>query len=133
MGEVRQRDSSISALEKTRAEKKEQLKALEAELEKERLDQMKEALMHKIETERIKKQTGHAEERLKALENDMHDKAAIHEYANLIKGVAPKTGVDKQYVQKLQAQLQKAIKKMENTTLSMKELEEESQQQVDAL
>jgi DNA repair exonuclease SbcCD ATPase subunit len=130
---VRQRDASISALEKARLEKKVELTELERLLEDERLQQMKEALTHKIESERIKRQTTHAEERLQALEHDMQDKAAIHEYANLIKGVAPKGGVDSQYVVKLQAQLQKAVKKMESTTTHMKELEDNSTEVVDTL
>jgi chromosome segregation ATPase len=130
---VRQRDASISALEKARQEKQQQLAALEGDLEKERLVQMKEALVHKIDVERIKRQTNNAEERLKTLETDMQDKAAIHEYANLIKGVAPKGGVDAQYVVKLQAQLQKAVRKMEVTTEQMKELETKSDEMVDSL
>lgn len=130
---VRQRDGAISALEKARAEKQQQLAALEAELEKERLVQMKEALMHKIDSERIKRQTNNAEERLKCLETDMQDKAAIHEYANLIKGVAPKAGVDAQYVTKLQSQLQKAVAKMEATTEQMNALEANSHEVVDGL
>ena len=131
--QVRERDASISALEKARQEKKEELAALQAELEQERLHQMKEALTHKIESERIKRQTAHTEERLRCLEADMGDKAAIHEYANLIKGVAPKDGVDSQYVIKLQSQLQKAVQKMERTNEQMKELEESSRQTVDSL
>ena len=131
--DVRQRDSAISALEKARLEKQQQLKALESELEKERLIQMKEALLHKIDTERIKRQTANAEERLKCLETDMQDRAAIHEYANLIKGVAPKAGVDSQYVMKLQSQLQKAVQKMEATTEQMNELENSSANVVDSL
>lgn len=131
--QVRQRDSSISALEKARQEKQQELEQLEKELEDERLQQMKEALIHKIESERIKRQTQHAEERLKALEHDMQDKAAIHEYANLIKSVAPKTGADSQYVVKLQNQLQKAVKKMETTMEHMKELDEAGKEQVEAL
>uniref|UniRef100_A0A7S3L530 Uncharacterized protein n=1 Tax=Amphora coffeiformis TaxID=265554 RepID=A0A7S3L530_9STRA len=131
--QVRQRDSSISALEKARQEKQQELAQLEKELEDERLQQMKEALTHKIESERIKRQTQHAEERLKALEHDMQDKAAIHEYANLIKSVAPKTGADSQYVTKLQNQLQKAVKKMETTMEHMKEIEEAGKEQVEGL
>jgi len=131
--QVRQRDSSISALEKARQEKQQELAQLEKELEEERLQQMKEALTHKIESERIKRQTQHAEERLKALEHDMQDKAAIHEYANLIKSVAPKSGADSQYVTKLQNQLQKAVKKMETTMEHMKEIEEAGKEQVEAL
>ena len=131
--DVRQRDSAVSALEKARLEKQQQLQALEAELEKERLIQMKEALLHKIDTERIKRQTANAEERLKCLEADMQDRAAIHEYANLIKGVAPKAGVDSQYVMKLQSQLQKAVQKMEATTEQMNELENSSANVVDSL
>jgi chromosome segregation ATPase len=130
---VRQRDGAISALEKARVEKQQQLSALEQELEKERLTQMKEALMHKIDSERIKRQTANAEERLKCLETDMQDKAAIHEYANLIKGVAPKSGVDSQYVLKLQSQLQKAVAKMEGTTEQMNALEATSRDVVDSL
>jgi DNA repair exonuclease SbcCD ATPase subunit len=130
---VRQRDGAISALEKARHEKQEQLVSLEGELEKERLTQMKEALLHKIECERIKRQTANAEERLKCLETDMQDKAAIHEYANLIKGVAPKSGVDSQYIHKLQAQLQKAVEKMETTTAQMNALEVHSREVVDTL
>jgi chromosome segregation ATPase len=131
--QVRQRDAAISALEKARQEKQAELTQLEGELELERLTQMKEALLHKIESERIKRQTAHAEDRLKALEQDMQDKAAIVEYANLIKGVAPKGGVDANYVQKLQSQLQKAVKKMESTNAEMRELESSSQQVVDSL
>lgn len=130
---VRQRDAAVSALEKARQEKQVQLAQLEGELEKERLLQMKEALIHKIDTERIKIQTLNAEERLKSLEADMQDKAAIHEYANLIKGVAPKAGVDSQYVMKLQLQLQKAVKKMEATTEQMKEIEDSTREVIDAL
>jgi chromosome segregation ATPase len=130
---VRQRDGAISTLERVRLEKQQQLAAMEAELEKERLTQMKEALLHKIESERIKRQTASAEERLKCLESDMQDKAAIHEYANLIKGVAPKAGVDSQYVMKLQSQLQKAVAKMEATTEQMNQLEENSREVVDSL
>ena len=131
--DVRQRDAAVSALEKARLEKQQQLQALESELEKERLIQMKEALLHKIDTERIKRQTANAEERLKCLEVDMQDRAAIHEYANLIKGVAPKAGVDSQYVMKLQSQLQKAVQKMETTTEQMNELENSSANVVDSL
>lgn len=131
--DVRQRDAAVSALEKARLEKQQQLQALESELEKERLIQMKEALLHKIDTERIKRQTANAEERLKCLEADMQDRAAIHEYANLIKGVAPKAGVDSQYVMKLQSQLQKAVQKMETTTEQMNELENSSANVVDSL
>lgn len=130
---VRQRDGVISALEKARHEKQQQLATLEGDLEKERLTQMKEALLHKIECERIKRQTAYAEERLKCLETDMQDKAAIHEYANLIKGVAPKAGVDSQYIMKLQSQLQKAVAKMEATTEQMNALEDNSREVVDAL
>ena len=72
--QVRQRDASIIALEKARQEKQSELTKLEGELEQERLTQMKEALTHKIECERIKRQTAHAEERLRALEADMQDK-----------------------------------------------------------
>lgn len=131
--EVRERDASVSALEKARAEKKQEIADIETELEKEKLQQMKEALTHRIESERIKRQTQHTEDRLKALEHDMQDKAAIHEYANLIKGVAPKTGADSQYVVKLQAQLQKAVKKMEATNDQMKELENSSREIVEGL
>lgn len=131
--EVRDRDTQISVLERARQEKKDQLNALESELEKERLTQMSEALIHKIESERIKRMTAHAEDRLQALEHDMQDKAAIHEYANLIKGVAPKGGVDSQYVMKLQAQLQKAVKKMETTMSQMKELEHNARENVEQL
>lgn len=132
-GEVQKRDASISALEKARVEKQNELRSLEDELEKERLTQMTEALVHKIESERIKRQTAHAQDRLTALEQDMQDKAAIVEYANLIKGVAPKTGADDQYVMKLQSQLQKAVKKMESTTEQMRDLEKSSQETVDGL
>ena len=132
-GEVRKRDATITALDKARQEKQQQLNALEKELEKERLTQMTEALVHKIESERIKRQTAHAEDRLSALEQDMQDKAAINEYANLIKGVAPKEGVDSQYVLKLQQQLQKAVKKMEMTTAQMNELEQSNRDTVDSL
>lgn len=120
-------------LDRARQEKQQQLTALEKELEKERLAQMTEALVHKIESERIKRMTEHAEDRLQALEQDMQDKAAIQEYANLIKGVAPKDGADSQYAAKLQAQLQKAVKKMEATMQQMKELEQHSAETVDGL
>lgn len=132
-GEVRHRDARVSAIEKARAEKQQELDNLAQELEQERLIQMKEALLHKIESERIKRQTAHAADRLKALEADRADTAAIHEYANLIKGVAPKGGVDSQYVVKLQNQLQKAIGKMSATNEQMAELEENSRQVVDSL
>ncbi|GKZ00028.1 hypothetical protein MPSEU_000956200 [Mayamaea pseudoterrestris] len=131
--QVQDRDAMISTIEKARLEKSNELKEIENQLADEKLTQMKEGLVHKIESERIKRQTDNAAERLKALETDMQDKAAIHEYANLIKGVAPKGGVDAQYVQKLHSQLQKAVKKMEATNEQMKDLEKQSVETVDGL
>lgn len=121
---VRERDERIVALEKARMEKQEELKQLQKEFEEEKLNQMIEQLIHKIESDRLKKQTEAVTLRLETLEKDMQDKAAIHEYAALIKGVAPQqSGVDAQYVMKLQNQLGKAVKKMEATTEKMTEIE----------
>ena len=131
--QVRARDANISSLEKTRLEKHQELAALQKELEEERLRQMKEAILHRIETERLKRQTKAVEERLEALEKDMQDKDAIHEYANLIKGVAPKGGVDSQYVMKLQSQLAKAVKKMDATAHQMAQVEQSCEEVVTSL
>jgi hypothetical protein len=136
--EVQIRDARITTLEKARYEKQMEIQQLEEELNREKLHQMKEALLAKIDNERVKRQTAHVEERLQALEADMQDKAAIHEYANLIKGVAPKSVGDDSnsttaYVTKLQSQLQKAIAKMEATTEQMKLLESQSAEVVDGV
>jgi len=131
--EVRARDAELSALEKTRLEKAQELEALQRELEEERLRQMKESILHRIEVERIKRQTKAVEERVKALETDMLDKEAIQEYANLIKGVAPKGGVDSQYVMKLQSQLAKAVKKMDSTSHQMAQIEQSCEDVVNSL
>jgi len=120
---VRSRDTTISSMEKKRLEKEQELGALQKELEEERLKQMEEAILHRLEADRLQRQTEAMEERLEALERDMQDKDAIHEYANLIKGVAPKSGVDSQYVMKLQSQLAKAVKKMEATSQQMELVE----------
>ena len=71
--EVRARDAEVSALEKTRLEKHQELAGLQKELEEERLRQMKESILHRIEVERLKRQTKAVEERLEALERDMQD------------------------------------------------------------
>lgn len=131
--EVRARDALLSTLEKTRLEKNQELAALQKELEEERLRQMKEAILHRIEVERLKRQTKAVEERLEALEKDMQDKDAIQEYANLIKGVAPKGGVDSQYVMKLQSQLAKAVKKMDSTSHQMAQVEQSCEDVVNSL
>jgi chromosome segregation ATPase len=94
---------------------------------------MKEQLVHKIESDRLKKQTTAVTERLETLERDMRDKQAIHEYATLIKGVAPQGGVDSQYLIKLQNQLAKAVKKMEGTTAKMTQIESSCDQVVNSL
>jgi chromosome segregation ATPase len=131
--QIRDRDSNISSLEKIRLEKHAELAALQKELEEERLRQMKESILHRIEVERLKRQTKAVEERLEALEKDMQDKDAIHEYANLIKGVAPKGGVDSQYVMKLQSQLAKAVKKMDATAHQMAQVEQSCEEVVGSL
>lgn len=131
--QVRARDANISSLEKIRLEKHQELAALQAELEEERLRQMKESILHRVEVERLKRQTKAVEERLGALERDMQDKDAIHEYANLIKGVAPKGGVDSQYVMKLQSQLAKAVKKMDATAHQMAQVEQSCEEVVSSL
>jgi chromosome segregation ATPase len=131
--QVRARDANISSLEKIRLEKQQELAALQTELEEERLRQMKESILHRIEVERLKRQTKAVEERLEALERDMQDKDAIHEYANLIKGVAPKGGVDSQYVMKLQSQLAKAVKKMDATAHQMAQVEQSCEEVVSSL
>jgi chromosome segregation ATPase len=131
--QIRDRDANISSLEKVRLEKHQELAALQKELEEERLRQMKESILHRIEVERLKRQTKAVEERLEALEKDMQDKDAIHEYANLIKGVAPKGGVDSQYVMKLQSQLAKAVKKMDATAHQMAQVEQSCEDVVNSL
>jgi chromosome segregation ATPase len=131
--QVQTRDANISSLEKVRLEKQRELATLQKELEEERLRQMKESILHRIEVERLKRQTKAVEERLEALEKDMQDKDAIHEYANLIKGVAPKGGVDSQYVMKLQSQLAKAVKKMDATAHQMAQVEQSCEEVVSSL
>ncbi|CAB9520760.1 expressed unknown protein [Seminavis robusta] len=130
---VRVRDEMVIALEKVRQEKQRELEQLQKEFEEERLIQMKEQLVHKIESDRLKKQTKAVTERLETLEKDMRDKQAIHEYATLIKGVAPQGGVDSQYLIKLQNQLAKAVKKMEGTTAKMTQIENSCDQVVNSL
>jgi hypothetical protein len=130
---IRSRDSTISTMEKKRQEKQQELALLQKELEEERLKQMEEAILHRLEADRLQRQTQAMEERLEALEKDMQDKEAIHEYANLIKGVAPKSGVDSQYVMKLQSQLAKAVKKMEATSHQMELVEQSCNEVVTSL
>ena len=130
---IRNRDATVSGMEKKRQEKEAELAALQKELEHERLKQMEEAILHRLEADRLQRQTQAMEERLEALERDMQDKDAIHEYANLIKGVAPKGGVDSQYVMKLQSQLAKAVKKMEATSQQMELVEQSCNEVVASL
>jgi chromosome segregation ATPase len=130
---VRARDNTIISMDKKRLEKDNELAALQKELNEERLKQMEEAILHKLESERLKKQTEAMEERLEALERDMQDKEAIHEYASLIKTAAPKSGVDSQYVMKLQSQLAKAMKKMESTSHQMELVEQSCNEVVTSL
>ena len=130
---VRARDATIISMDKKRLEKDNELAALQKELDEERLRQMEEAILHKLEAERLKKQTEAMEERLEALERDMQDRDAIHEYANLIKTAAPKSGVDSQYVMKLQSQLAKAMKKMESTSHQMELVEQSCNEVVTSL
>ena len=69
--EVRSKDANIAGLEKLRQEKQQELESLQKELDSERLLQMKESILHRIEVERLKRQTKAVEERLTVLENDM--------------------------------------------------------------
>ena len=130
---IRARDATIISTDKKRLEKDNELAALQKELEAERLKQMEEAILHQLEADRLKQQTEAMEERLDALERDMQDKEAIHEYANLIKAAAPKNGVDSQYVMKLQSQLAKAMKKMESTSHQMELVEQSCSEVVSSL
>lgn len=132
--EIRSKDNSISGLDKLRLEKQHELETLQTELDKERLLQMKESVLHRIEVERLKRQTRAVEERLLVLEKDMQNKDAIQEYAELIKSVAPKGGsADSQYVMKLQSQLAKAIKRMDATSHQMTQLEHSCEEVVNSL
>ena len=72
--DVRAKDANISALEKLRQEKQQELDSLQKELDGERLLQMKESILHRIEVERLKRQTKAVEERLTVLEKDMQNK-----------------------------------------------------------
>jgi len=132
--EVRAKDANISGLEKLRQEKQQELESLQKELDGERLLQMKESILHRIEVERLKRQTKAVEERLTVLEKDMQNKDAIREYAELIKSVAPKGGnVDSQYVMKLQSQLAKAVKRMDATSHQMTQIEHSCEEVVNSL
>lgn len=117
-----------------RMEKEQELDILQKELDAERLLQMKEEILHRIEVERLKRQTQAVEERLTLLEKDMKNKDAIREYAELIKSVAPKSGnADSQYVLKLQSQLAKATKRMDATSHQMTQLEHSCEEVVNSL
>lgn len=132
--DIRSKDAKISGLEKLRQEKHQELENLQKELDAERLLQMKESILHRIEVERLKRQTKAVEERLTVLEKDMQNKDAIREYAELIKSVAPKGGnVDSQYVMKLQSQLAKAVKRMDATSHQMTQLEHSCEEVVNSL
>mmetsp|Transcript_5672 Transcript_5672/g.14050 ORF Transcript_5672/g.14050 Transcript_5672/m.14050 type:complete len:305 (-) Transcript_5672:1272-2186(-) len=132
--DVRAKDAGITGLEKMRMEKQEELEKLQKELDAERLLQMKEEILHRIEVERLKRQTQAIEERLTVLEKDMENKDAIREYAELIKSVAPKSGsADSQYVLKLQSQLAKATKRMDATSHQMTQLEHSCEEVVNSL
>jgi len=132
--EVRAKDANIASLEKLRQEKQQELESLQKELDGERLLQMKESILHRIEVERLKRQTKAVEERLTVLEKDMQNKDAIREYAELIKSVAPKGGnVDSQYVMKLQSQLAKAVKRMDATSHQMTQIEHSCEEVVNSL
>ena len=72
--DVRAKDANIAALEKLRHEKQQELENLQKELDSERLLQMKESILHRIEVERLKRQTKAVEERLTVLEKDMMNK-----------------------------------------------------------
>ncbi|OEU12995.1 hypothetical protein FRACYDRAFT_270293, partial [Fragilariopsis cylindrus CCMP1102] len=112
--EVRSRDSDISGLDKLRLEKSYELENLQKELDIERLMQMNETILHRIE--------------------DMSNNDAIREYAELIKSVAPKGGnVDSQYVMKLQSQLAKAVKRMDATSHQMTQVEQSCEEVVNSL
>mmetsp|Transcript_40313 Transcript_40313/g.40863 ORF Transcript_40313/g.40863 Transcript_40313/m.40863 type:complete len:215 (+) Transcript_40313:330-974(+) len=107
---------------------------MQKELDSERLIQMKEAILHRIEVERLKRQTKAVEERFTVLEKDMQNTDAIREYAELIKSVAPKGGnVDSQYVMKLQSQLAKAVKRMDATSHQMTQVEQSCEEVVNSL
>jgi len=132
--DVRSKDANMFALEKLRLEKQQELESLQKELDAEHLLQMKESILHRIEVERLKRQTKAVEERLTVLEKDMQNKEAIREYAELIKSVAPKGGnVDSQYVMKLQSQLAKAVKRMDATSHQMTQLEHSCEEVVNSL
>jgi len=131
--QVRDRDANLSDLQKKRSEKEKELDGLKKELEAEKLKQMQNEILHQLEKDRLERQTRAMEERLEALERDMQDKEAIQEYANLIKSVAPENGVDSQYVMKLQAQLAKAVKKMDATTHQMALVEESCNEVLESL
>jgi DNA repair exonuclease SbcCD ATPase subunit len=132
--EVRSRDSDISGLDKLRLEKSHELDNLQKELDSERLMQMKESILHRIEVERLKRQTAAVQERFIVLEKDMSNTDAIREYAELIKSVAPKGGnVDSQYVMKLQSQLAKAVKRMDATSHQMTQVEQSCEEVVNSL
>lgn len=132
--DVRSKDAKISGLDKLRMEKEQELESLQKEFDAEQLLQMKESILHRIEVERLKRQTKAVEERLTVLEKDMQNKDAIREYAELIKSVAPKGGnVDSQYVMKLQSQLAKAVKRMDATSHQMTQLEHSCEEVVNSL
>jgi DNA repair exonuclease SbcCD ATPase subunit len=95
---------------------------------------MKESILHRIEVERLKRQTKAVQERFVVLEKDMSNTDAIREYAELIKSVAPKGGnVDSQYVMKLQSQLAKAVKRMDATSHQMTQVEQSCEEVVNSL
>lgn len=130
---VRQRDETINQMEKSQMKKHRAIESVQAEIDEERVTQMQESIMHRIEYERLKRQTEGLERRLATLQRDMSDKDSVLEYANLIKSVAPKSGVDSTYVMKLQSQLAKAMKKMDGTSAQMVLVESSCEEVVNSL
>lgn len=130
---VRERDETINQMEKSQVKKHRAIESVQAEIDEERVAQMQESIMHRIEYERLKRQTEGLERRLATLQRDMSDKDSVLEYANLIKSVAPKSGVDSTYVMKLQSQLAKAMKKMDGTSAQMVLVESSCEEVVNSL
>uniref|UniRef100_A0A6T7G6D2 Uncharacterized protein n=1 Tax=Attheya septentrionalis TaxID=420275 RepID=A0A6T7G6D2_9STRA len=121
--QIRTRDNEIKDRSRTLSANDRSLARLQEEVDTERLSAMEDIFMHRIEYERIERHMEGIERRIITLDHDTKDLDAVHEYADLIKSVAPKSGVDSAYVLKLKSQLAKAVKKMDGTTEQIAQVE----------
>lgn len=123
----------IESLQKAQIDQDETLAAVLSEMAEMRAKHAEETARHELEVQALKRKNAALAKRAAAIDKDIDDKFALHEYAKMIQDAGGSHTVDSAYVIRLKSQLTKSLHKMGVMSNQLEMANEDNEAEVKAL